>query len=728
MLFLRALSLSLVLFAIGCGPRTPGAPDCSHYVRPETGTSDDASSDAAPLASHSFRVDTDRDFAALETPQHEVKFLLRTEAGALPGPLVGNDCVFSQSVRFPFHLQFLRSLPGLESYSTSDYAAATERRATRTMAPGSLFWFAGATHPNGSLGVLAYTLSVSSDEAPDTVAGWAELDRRLQSCVRWPGSDLVLVAVDPQQEAWLERERAALAAMGVTVMPRASLNGALEVYSPGETYGYVHTLAPGELATHYSVRDILVADAASDEISVVSGLITTFPQSFGSHLNLRMREKRLPNLRWSSVRDSAALRALEGALVHLTVSASGQLTFERASLDEATCFWRALQPPLSPPASDLSVTTLARFADLSHASAIAYGVKAGNLGELFDALDAPNRADGFAIPFAAYAEHARRSNAQPLIDSVVDDQGLRADRAALEARLELLRSVIRRTNLAPGLLEAIAAQIRATWGAGADTMFVRFRSSTNAEDLDQFSGAGLYDSRSGCLADDMDSDDLGPSRCLTPTHRAALEARLADYRAQLAAHPDRTYLPPLIADLEADLSEEKTVADALRKVWRSLWNSRAFDEREFYGLDHRRVFMGVAVMPTMVLERREAVALTNLARPGSNTGLYRLVSQVGEIGVVRPSIPTAVAETMTFVREGSSATMFTVTQRSSESPAMDLWSERERAEVAALLMRVHDHFATRVYPSINPLRLDVEIDVTSEGVALFKQARPYLGG
>lgn len=724
---LRPLLLALVALvcAVGCGPRTPTSPDCSHYTRPEASPNDDASSDAA---SHSFRIEDDREFSALETPQHEVKFLVRAESGALPGPLAGNDCVFSQSVRFPFHLQFLRSLPGLESYSTTDYANATERRATRTMAPGSLFWFAGATHPNGTLGVLAYTLSVTSDEAPDTVAGWAEFDRRLAQCVRWPGSDLVLVAVDPQQEAWLLRERDALSALGVTVMPRASLNGALEVYSPGETYGYVHTLAPGEIADNYSIRDILIADAANDQISVVSALITTFPQSFGSHLNLRMREKRLPNLRWSSVRDSAQLRALEGALVHFTVTPSGQLSFERASLDEATCFWRALQPPLATPPSDLTVTALLPFADLDHSDAIAYGAKAANLGEIFDALDAPNRADGFAIPFAVYAEHVRRSNAQPLIDSLIDDQGLRSDRAALGARLDLLQSVIRRANLAPGLLDAIAAQIRATWGAGADTMFVRFRSSTNAEDLDQFSGAGLYDSRTGCLADDLDTDDAGPSRCLTATHRAALEARLADYRAQLAAHPDRTYLPALIADLEADLTEEKTVADALRKVWRSLWNTRAFDEREFYGLDHRRVFMGVAVMPTMVLERRETVALTNLAHGGSSAGLYRLVSQVGEIGVVRPEIPSAVAETMTFVREGSNATMFTVTQRSSESPMMDLWSESERAQVAALLMRLHDHFEARVYPSIRPLRLDVEIDVTSDGTPLFKQARPYLGG
>lgn len=141
------------------------------------------------------------------------------------------------------------------------------------------------------------------------------------------------------------------------------------MYSAGETYGYVHTLAPGAAPgdpdAQYGARDILIADGATDDISVVSGLITTFPQSFGSHLNLRMREKRLPNLRWAAARDVAALRALEGTLVHLTVSEQGEIRYARATLDDATCFWRALQPPLATPRADLTVTSLRPFAALS---------------------------------------------------------------------------------------------------------------------------------------------------------------------------------------------------------------------------------------------------------------------------------------------------------------------------------------------------------------------------
>ena len=42
---------------------------------------------------------------------------------------------------------------------------------------------------------------------------------------------------------------------------------------------------------------------------------------------------------------------------------------------------------------------------------------------------------------------------------------------------------------------------------------IRFRSSTNMEDSRHFTGAGLYDSYSGCLLDDTDDDTDGPCGC-----------------------------------------------------------------------------------------------------------------------------------------------------------------------------------------------------------------------
>ena len=47
------------------------------------------------------------------------------------------------------------------------------------------------------------------------------------------------------------------------------------------------------------------------------------------------------------------------------------------------------------------------------------------------------------------------------------------------------------------------------------------------------------------------------------------------------------------------------------KVFASLWNERAFDEREYYGIDHRAAYMGIAVHPAYALEQINAVAVSN---------------------------------------------------------------------------------------------------------------------
>ncbi len=73
---------------------------------------------------------------------------------------------------------------------------------------------------------------------------------------------------------------------------------------------------------------------------------------------------------------------------------------------------------------------------------------------------------------------------------------------------------------------------------------MRFRSSTNAEDLGNFTGAGLYDSKSGDPSD-----------------------------------------------------ERYPVEDALREVWASIWYFRAFEERTYQGYPSRYGVTGAPVIP-----------------------------------------------------------------------------------------------------------------------------------
>jgi phosphoenolpyruvate synthase/pyruvate phosphate dikinase len=108
--------------------------------------------------------------------------------------------------------------------------------------------------------------------------------------------------------------------------------------------------------------------------------------------------------------------------------------------------------------------------------------------------------------------------------------------------LEGLRKRIQDAPLASEFvasLEASLAELTSSADAGTTPgLFVR--SSTNAEDLDGFSGAGLYDT--------------------VPNVRGAA-----------------------------------AVGEAVKRVWASVWNLAAYEEREFYRVDQKRVYGAVLV-------------------------------------------------------------------------------------------------------------------------------------
>jgi hypothetical protein len=713
----------LLLCLAACGG-PGGEPD----VGLETGPDDAADvPDTGP--DYLERLELESDYASLEAEGREVKHLAVVDGRERPLP---HECLFQNTRRFPYHIQFLRRVFP-DDFGELDMGAYTDlvlRRTTRRWWGGELKRYARVTHPlSGRPGIAIYT--VYQERGPDenlSLEELVEVDRRLKACAPLLAGELVFVPSGTEQEDHVRPRVPELNARGVAVrFPAELIERDYEAYSLGESYGYLGVTPRGTRPPEeYGPRDILVLEFAPTDVTTLGGMLTALPQNVHSHANLRLREKGLPNAMLAGVYEDPRIATLDGRLVRLVTTESA-LAIEAASLEDARRWWEEHRPTVGPVHSDLTATALAGFDALDHDDAPAYGAKAANLGELHAILPPEHRVEGFAVPFRAYVEFLGHNGLDTRIAALLADARVYTDRAYRQARLDELRGLIRRGAFPPGFLEGLAARLREVFGADADTTFVRFRSSTNAEDLEEFSGAGLYDSRTGCLADDTDADTLGPSRCLSPAHRAHLEAELARRRVEQAAHPDRWWLADLVADLEQDLTEEKTVADAVRKVWRSLWNLRAFDEREYYGIDHAQVFMALAVQAAFVMERQEAVAITNL-RPDAGDPLYRVVTQLGEVGVVRPSDPTAVAETLTLRRTAAGTADVRLLVPSSLSPdGTRLWSDPELETLSGLLFLVHDHFAAHVYPALADLRLDLEVEVTADDRIVIKQARPYLG-
>jgi hypothetical protein len=133
---------------------------------------------------------------------------------------------------------------------------------------------------------------------------------------------------------------------------------------------------------------------------------------------------------------------------------------------------------------------------------------------------------------------------------------------------------------------------------------IRFRSSSNAEDSASFVAAGLYDSFSGCLADDLDSDSSGPCGC------------------------------------DATETKERGVFRAIQKVYASFYNDNAFLERLRRRIDESQVAMAVLVHYSTPdeLEMANGVAQVSnqpaLWGPAILTG--DLVTQLGAVSITNP--------------------------------------------------------------------------------------------
>lgn len=234
----------------------------------------------------------------------------------------------------------------------------------------------------------------------------------------------------------------------------------------------------------------------------------------------------------------------------------------------------------------------------------------------------------------------------------------------------------------------LAEPIRAAFGT--DDRMLRFRSSSNAEDALEFSGAGLYDSVSGCLADDLDGDEQGPSRC------------------------------------DPSESREHTAAEALARVWASLWNVAAYEEREWYGIDHRRAAMAVLVDPRIDDELANIVAFTG--NPTASTdNRYLVDAQAGDLDVVSSAPGVYPEQELITVTEGT-VTAIDRMQGSSELLAGEWVLDDPRLEeLGAMLWEIAGVYPVDgVVPEGATVLLDTEWKILSDDSLIIKQVRPFL--
>lgn len=454
--------------------------------------------------------------------------------------------------------------------------------------------------------------------------------------------------------------------------------------------GRLHFMKAAQLETEYlPYRDIIVLDEVPNDISVVSGLITEQFQTPLSHVNVLSNNRGTPNMALRGAMTDKRLRALEGKWVELKVEATAW-TIREVTSAEADAYWEAHKPtPVALPALDLTATGLPNVEDLVDESTgnlrdaikksvLAYGGKAAQYGVLANTDGLPVR-KAFAIPVYYYDQFMRQNGFYERIGAMLADQTFKDNPEVRDAQLQKLREDMSEAPVDPAFQMLLKQKLETDYPG--QTM--RFRSSTNSEDLDGFPCAGCYESHTG---DPADWDDL---------------------------------------------------LDAIRDTWATVWLFRTFEERSYYGIDHTSVGMALLVHHNFPNEEANGVALT--ANPydlsGLEPGFYINVQWGGEAEVVHPPAGVTSDELLYFYDSPNQPITF-LSHSNLVNPGETVLSTRQTYDLGMALSKIHERFSSAYGPKAGNngwYAMDVEFKFDDEGTPgepaklYIKQARPHPG-
>lgn len=418
--------------------------------------------------------------------------------------------------------------------------------------------------------------------------------------------------------------------------------GDVTVYSPGITAGRLRLINNAEDLNLARSTDILIMEDVPDWLPPATAILTGQPQTPLAHVNLLARNRGIPNVSISGLLDNRAIVAAARLRVHAVVraTASGDVEITLIPRQQFVA-WNSLRQaaPIAVPAVDLnnmptvvSLTELAATieseADLAELRPIIGGKSAGfltliaangvtapdtplgvtvapyfrHLATLETELDAM-LADGDFIHDSRirfllleggeeYAETYSSEKDAELASNFVDTLDDGPIRSILDA--DGFMNLFRDVDMADDDLAEITEALESTFAPLSDLQGLRFRSSSSVEDIEGFTGAGLYDSNTGFLQ---------PERQIN------------------------------------EKDHKKTVERTIKKTWASYWSFEAFEERRLENVDHRSGGMAVVVHPRFddALEVDNGVATLTLLPDGDDDRVILVINvQAGDVSVANP--------------------------------------------------------------------------------------------
>jgi hypothetical protein len=439
--------------------------------------------------------------------------------------------------------------------------------------------------------------------------------------------------------------------------------------NPGVGIGQLRILDRVTPETVIDRNQIIIFKEPPVQLTPLSGIITTSFASPLSHVNLLAKSWGIPNARIKNA--DRIFKHLEGKYVRLEV---GEHDYKLEPADpkevgERNRQWIKRADRVTPHA-DLAYDRLTDLKAQRARDSVRFGAKSANLGEMINAhsslvLVPP----GFTIPFHFYREFIQANGLEERIASAVEEDRFVHDPVYRKQKLAEVRDWIKSGRHQESFVDAVLTKAHREFGARG--LFVR--SSTNAEDLPSFSGAGLY-----------------------------------------------TTVPNVRTDQQ--------LLEAIKTVWASVWNYEAYEARESFGMNHFAVYPAVLIQEGIDADSAGVAITTDPFDPANKNAVYLNAKRGLGIKVVEGK---RVAEQVLFKPQTGTIQVLT---RSNED-AMLVFDERggvkeigiqpKRAVLTDPMVRGLAKAALRIKRIFGGSDQDIEW-VYKQGRLFIVQSRPYV--
>lgn len=307
----------------------------------------------------------------------------------------------------------------------------------------------------------------------------------------------------------------------------------------GSAIGRVHIIDKLDDTVEVGSNEIVVLKELPIDLPPVRGIIVAKPSSPLSHVNILAKGWGIPNV---YIKDADKLfKEYDTRWIKLDATLTDYKTklADKEILD-------SVKPELpEAPPSDLNVKALTGLRQMRKKDSIAFGAKSANLGEMINSrIVGVTVPDGFTVPYYWYDKFIKDNKLDETIEDFEFDLDFVHNPSIRRKKLEAFRAAIQNGKFDPELEKLILAKWKTQ--LGGKSVFVR--SSSNSEDMPNFSGAGLYSSVPNVLS-------------------------------------------------------EKEMIDAVKKVWGSLWKFEAYEARVRNFISQRDVYMSALIQLSVNMDR-----------------------------------------------------------------------------------------------------------------------------